>query len=95
MMLRYLYKMDPQDETAEIIMESDTLAPMVSCVEHFWDNLGVRIPYFRMIDFEKDGVVVDFGHHFRFYHVTGYSGTFQEFAKEWEAARKLIGGEIA
>lgn len=89
MVLRYLHKLNPDDETAEVIMESDTLAPMVSCIEHFWDNLGKKISYFRYIDYAEKGICIDFGSYYSFYQVIGYAGTFHEFAKEFEAARKL------
>ena len=90
MILNFLYKLNPDDESAQTIMESDTLSPMVSCVEHFWKNLGFEIPYFRYIDFKENGIVIDFGHHSRFYCVKGFQGSFETFTQEWESARRLF-----
>jgi len=89
MILYYLRSIDPNDESKQVIMESDTLAPMVSCIEHFWNNFECKIPYFRFVENKKDGVFIDFGHYFRFYLVTGFKGSFYEFAEEWEASRKM------
>lgn len=89
MVLRYLYVMNPDDEKAEVIIESDTIEPIVSCIEHFWDNLGVKIPYFRFIGYGEKGIIIDFGHHYRFYQVLGFEGSLNDFSVAWENARKL------
>lgn len=89
MTLRYLYELNPDDGRAEVIIESETLEPIVSCVEHFWDNLGVQIPYFRLLDYSEKGIIIDFGHHYRFYHLVGYEGDFYKLASDWENARRL------
>lgn len=89
MILRYLYELNPEDERAEVIIESETLEPIVSCVEHFWDNLGVKIPYFRFIDYGEKGIVIDFGHHYRFYQVSGFDGNMNDFVDAWEKSQKL------
>ena len=88
MTLRYLYELNPDDERAEVIIESETLAPIVSCIEHFWDNLGAEIPYFRFLSYSNKGIIIDFGHHYRFYHLVGYEGDIHTLSSEWEKARK-------
>lgn len=89
MVLRYLYAMNPDDDKAEVIIESDTIEPIVSCVEHFWDNLGVTISYYIFIDYEEKGIIIDFGHHYRFYQVIGFDGNIHDFAAAWRKSRKL------
>ena len=83
MILQYLYKMDPKDERLETIMESDDLCCMCKEIEEFWQKMGFNIYYYRMIDLGKDGIIIDFGHHTRFYNIVGFEGTMNDFLEQW------------
>lgn len=83
MTLQYLYKMDPKDERAETIMKSDDLCCMRKEIEEFWQKMGFNIYYYRMIDLGKDGIIIDFGHHTRFYNIVGFTGTMNDFLEQW------------
>lgn len=83
MILQYLYKMDPKDGRAETIMESDELCCMRKEIEEFWQKRGFNIYYYRMIDLGKAGIIIDFGHHTRFYNIVGFTGTMKDFLEQW------------
>ncbi len=93
MLLRYLYRMDPADEAAEDILETDCVANIAEVIRSFWESIGFKISYCRFLDYGNGGIVIDFGHHSRFYQVVGYNGTIKDFAEEFENARN--GSELS